>query len=141
MREHKYRAWDGLRMTTSGIMFNTTNGTVFTASDMPIMQYTGLKDKHGKEIYDKSIIKWGDSIYLIIWCEKCISFSLADIWGDYSIGEYTCENCEGLGLKWSDFIHEFTTKNLLTSTLVMLDDIEVIGNIYENLELLKEQSK
>ncbi len=52
-REIKFRAWDGLRMTTGQMMFDNTNGILKGAApDVTIEQFTGLKDKNGKEIYE-----------------------------------------------------------------------------------------
>ena len=54
MREIKFRAWDGKRMTTSGIMFNCSTGFLETpiGAQMKLMQYTGLTDKNGVEIFE-----------------------------------------------------------------------------------------
>lgn len=68
MREIKFRAWDGKRMyydpndfylRMDGSCFDVFEGEM----DEPIcgqpilMQYTGLKDKNGKEIYEGDIVK------------------------------------------------------------------------------------
>ena len=71
MREIKFRAWDGLNKTMSYWTINDLcNHT--EDSDRPScfeewMQYTGLKDKNGKEIYFDDFVEFNNIIYLIIW--------------------------------------------------------------------------
>lgn len=78
-------------------------------------QYTGLKDKNGKEIYEGDILgdEWGNGY--ISWCNKCKQFQ-------YHIsGE--CMACGG-DVQWYELV---------------VDDgkLEVIGNIHENPSLVE----
>jgi len=114
MKEIKFRAWDGLRMTKSGIQFSATDGTLTMVQNMPLMQYTGLKDKNGKEIYEGDIVRckfaFGDNICEIVYDEGCFWVSQKN----REVQDKAHDN-----LYW----HK--------------EGIEVIGNIYENPELLK----
>lgn len=52
MREIKFRAWDGEGMSE----FDLDGGKYFHEKNYPIMQYTGLKDSTGKDVYEEDII-------------------------------------------------------------------------------------
>lgn len=87
-----------------------------------LMQSTGLRDKNGKLMYDGDIVKiWKFSKDLrggdkrIIWNSARCGFRL------YTIDKYK----QGI--------------DLYPQSMVNVTTIEVIGNIYENPELLKEE--
>lgn len=126
-REIKFRAWDSFnkRMDYSPcISFNVMgdDGKVDTLVDkgggkwrsataqMKIMQYTGLKDKNGKEIYESDIVKTGsDKLMVISWSEKHASFVI-----------------DRNGWAFRHYFGEAFYSN----------ECEVVGNLYESPELL-----
>jgi len=66
-REIKFRCWYGEKMgIVRGIDFDRKKVQIFDGytfqwirfEDIKLMQYTGLKDKNGKEIYEGDIIKF-----------------------------------------------------------------------------------
>lgn len=78
------------------------------------MQYTGLKDKNGKEIYEGDICKsfnneYGDNVGVVKYSEETCSFELH------------------MKSKMKEIRYIGTDYNL----------VKVIGNIYENPELLE----
>lgn len=89
-----------------------------------LMQYTGLKDKNGKEIYEGDIVKRADfSDGVIVWHN--------DLNG-YILGGYRKKSNErDVDLK------TFQTKDIEVLRFFGEED-EVIGNVYENPELLEE---
>ena len=84
-----------------------------------IMQSTGLKDKNGKLIYEGDILG-GIFHGYIEYCNECKCFQL-------KVKDYGCLACEG-DLHWYELV-EAEEQN----------DLEVIGNIYENKELLESE--
>lgn len=87
-----------------------------------LMQYTGLKDKHGKEIYE------GDIVELVNTYKGMNTKSIVEI----AFIDFTFAG------KWkSEYSPSGYMYNPLCSYNFPIVTIEVIGNIYENPELLK----
>ena len=122
-REIKFRAWeeecnfmnDQVRIIVNPFGCGETYYQVTDSTnwiDVPrhhVMQWTGLKDKNGVEIYERDIVN-------IIWC---------GIDGEINNNRMLVKN-----------IFDYTIEE---ATLInYAEEIEVIGNIYENPELLKE---
>jgi len=130
MREIKFRVWnpENKKMSMVGaidwdmyykvITCNTKDEKMYKLGhkdlDFILMQYTGLKDKNGTEIYE------GDLLFSSDWCCNC-----EVIWED-----------GGFTLKEGETIYNLK-ENLTDDDGNYLDDVKVIGNIYENKELIK----
>ena len=118
MREIKFRAWDKLNkeMFNVEIMdFQERKVYKDTVSyrkfnDIELMQYTGLKDKNEKEIYEGDIVIHHSKMHKIIFNTEKARFVLRD-------DEFELEI-------------PFTNNNNKR--------MEIVGNIYENSELIKE---
>lgn len=138
MREIKFRAWDpkekkwAMNNTNiAGLMMfgNTLGGMVEKIFKRLIwLEYTGLKDKNSKEIFEGDIVKNDDIRYkdqndISRGTVGQIVFDMCVFEGYYAVMGWTVKNDE-----WDCiFIQSETGKNY-----------EVIGNIYENPDLLKD---
>lgn len=144
----KFRAWDSLEnkmrydigviefnafdKNVSALAFNhhlddTGYGEVdnsqseyYNALCFKLMQYTGLKDKNGKEIYEGDIVEFKypydkrvKTLGSIVWKEDkaCFGIDMKETTEKYELYRITAEHC-----------------------------LTVVGNIYENPELLEDDN-
>lgn len=116
-REIKFRAWDidGRTMVYGDVARNCIPLAEINP-EITVMQYTGLKDKNGKEIYEGDIVQDTYEIKE----EEIKLFKQEVFW---------CKEAAGFCVRPSS---PFAYVGLTTS-----EHKEVIGNIYENKELLK----
>lgn len=124
MREIKFRAWDKvhkLMYDWDGDYPKFKDELVaddFTDDDLAIMQYTGLKDRHGKEIYEGDIVRFSNN----------------------QIHDQTTVVCQWLDFR-TGFVYKFLTgqyKGQFTDMTDTWREYEVIGNIFENPEPLED---
>lgn len=131
MREIKFRAWDRERKQIGAVDQMTCSPTLagwrphpdnknwsihlVDGENADFMQYTGLKDKTGKEIYEGDIVRhisgWSPYISEVFWDEKAYMYKYKMPGGSDPI------------YYW---MHHDKSQH------------EVIGNIYENGELLNQ---
>ena len=127
MREIKFRVWDkkfNMMLGFKSVDINFNEGKIEVTTDtlryeeiyvdeikdFVLMQYTNLKDKNGKEIYEDDILK------------VKLDDGDANLYVKYANGEYRVVN-EG---KWEDSLYAY----------MYFGDVEVVGNIYENKDLI-----
>lgn len=123
MREIKFRAWDKVDKKVRKVMsldfYNTRQSEVTLVSDgdvylryseqVELMQYTGLKDKNDKEIYEGDILK--------IW-----------IGGYEQASPYVVEDMRELYFELER-----------DDSYYRIQETEIIGNIYENPNYRREK--
>jgi uncharacterized phage protein (TIGR01671 family) len=137
MREIKFRAWDDVlgMKDVEDISFcggfccvlvkhlacitGTEEEQTYELGLENLMQYTGLKDKNGKEIYEGDIVKVHES-------------------GWHEVEKGTLEYVHWCSCGWGFCaLAENPDKSHLCHGWTNGSDLEVIGNIYENPELIK----
>lgn len=87
MREIKFRVWDGYKMHYPPVVeigvcgvngltsasFQSENGGYTTSAY--VMQFTGLHDKNGKEIYEGDVVRHPDgSVFCVVWSSSDCAF-------------------------------------------------------------------
>lgn len=118
MRKIKFRVWDNVDyMSKPFTLYELQAGLIQIDSVCPVMQFTGLSDSKGVEIYEGDIIghEEGDvnlhciSHHEIVWCDSGL------------MGKQICSNGSYIGIDYWTQGHK---------------GYVVIGNIYQNPELL-----
>lgn len=128
MREIKFRAWDKTESEWIDIKYlrfefndfwylqeqdeyeNEIDPPYFSGDeDFELMQYTGLKDKNGVDIYEGDVVEYAGKRYLVEW--EDYMFNLKGFYEPY------------LDIPYSAFSEEL--------------EFEVVGNAYEHPHLLE----
>ena len=121
--EIKFRMWAEDRMQQVHTMHSVHYNFGYRDDEM-LMQFTGLKDKNGKEIYEGDILMIRADVLGVIG-----KAGHKVVFGNYSIGE------DDYGLKHQTpcFCIEFKDGS---GHCRIDEEVIVIGNIYENPELI-----
>ncbi len=132
----KFRAWDKKH---KNMLFNVSTGTIVIwsspdnrsadAEDCIFMQYTGLKDENGKEVYEGDILKntKNKNQLVEVYWEGCTTDKHSINGGDWI-------NWGGWSFKKVKIDDDFTYA-------IYQNEIEVIGNIYENPDLINPRKE
>jgi len=140
MREIKFRAWDNVNKIMFPNVFDHPDFLLEDMMEQPkiffIMQYTGLKDKNGKEVYEGDIIKneWvncnGDDIGQIWEVKFGEHMTSSDYYASSAYGWYA-DNHDVID--GTNCLHNLPTSSSMSGKS---GGIVILGNIYENPELL-----
>lgn len=110
MRDLKFRVWgEKSKYMTDDSVVAKWRLEELRDGKYILMQYTGIKDKNGKEIYEGDIVRWNVVVVFEHETKAEVVFSKGSFMAD-----------------------QYLLNNLLNH------DVEIVGNIYENPELLKK---
>ena len=139
MREIKFRAWDGERMlhfTQSPWTCSEYNsicwevdeeeakeflGCLRFEKEPMLMQFTGLVDKNGKEIYEGDVVLFVSEVIV----QQKGGFSLTEPEGNIGVIKYA----EGSFYVGGEYFYSYGDRNFEWK------ELEIIGDIYQNPEL------
>jgi uncharacterized phage protein (TIGR01671 family) len=132
MKEIKFRAWDKaekrwydyedseifIDLHGQPLIYAAENPYPFANTDIELMQYTGLKDKNGKEIYEGDYLR----------CKQYIGGNFVEYhlelgYVEFVHGAFGLHRKQGFYRPFKDWLEEY--------------ELEVLGNIHDNPELLE----
>src|SRR5699024_9184589 len=141
MREIKFRGWERELQTMvydtelGGWIFEYNGNPVRAVNQMineedyfyDLMQYTGLKDKNGEEIYEGDVLKWDGG-----------RTGISKLPSDYIIEVLKSKHLDiELEEHTNSYMFNYDTSGYTFPGF--LEEAEITGNIYENPELLERK--
>lgn len=111
-RERKFRAWDGCKMLSSDEIGRFCIDDLSNEFWISVMEYSNKKDKNGNFICEGDVLKCND----IEWCERIFIVK----WDE----------------EYGGLLPLHTTNDEYDEIIYDYSKIEIIGNIYENPNLV-----
>jgi uncharacterized phage protein (TIGR01671 family) len=134
MRQLKFRAWDGTGMLLSpsevqylGMWFDALAPGSLYKGGVVFMQFTGLVDKNKREIYEGDIVSFQRRVYEVVINFNGFYLQRYKLWN----GKFKPSFQYAMSL-----ITKPSPKGSRGEEGGIVESAEVIGNIYENPELL-----
>jgi len=124
MRTIKFRAWDKFngcyyysdKYKSLSAFFKECEKCIEADNGIVYQQFTGLKDKNGKDVFEGDVVEQSDDRYVV---ESCS--------GGYQLIVYQQTKCK---------CYWYKTGSLFNSHALSENFCEIIGNIFENKNLL-----
>lgn len=148
MRDIKFRAWDlkGAKMYYNVAVWDSScswDADNFKPGyETTIMQYTGLKDKNDKEIYEGDVVEFVEEHEDGCTCDHCFPFRVGQ-----KMRVYFDDGIAGLiplgwdrKSNWCEWCGGYVGFYSPNHEMPVGYFCKVIGNIYETPELLKENN-
>lgn len=119
---HEREDLDGVNILGENIILGNIIGdtSIEDLNEIEVLQYTGFKDKNGRNIFEGDILKIPDEELGI----NCVNLAYVHVWFSENSGSWTIS----YNHMYSEVSSELCQYNR---------KYEVVGNIFDNLDLIK----